>query len=149
MSYIAIGVFTDVSGGSWWRYRAFSSTDPDRPLHKIKRDIYYHMGYQQSYPNDRSTSYGWFHYLLERNCHLTLEERMDGVRCVIRHNHTINTDYEPIGANSSYTGSIPSNHGQVFLIPHITVQPNLAIDATFAQEDLIAEQEDETSSDEE
>lgn len=149
MPYIAIGVFTDVSGGSWWRYRAFSSTDPDRPIHKIKRDIYYHIGYQQSYPNDKNTHYGWFHYLLEMNCNLSLEQRLDGIRCVIRPNHTINTDYECIGINDAYSNFIPSNHGQVFIIPHITVQPNLELDTTFAQEDLIAEQAEDTSSDEE
>jgi hypothetical protein len=107
------------------------------------------MGYQQSYPNDKNTHYGWFHYLSERICNLSLEQRLDGIRCVIRPNHTINTDYEPIGINDAYSSFIPSNHGQVFIIPHITVQPNLNLDETFAQEDLIAEQAEETSSDEE
>jgi len=149
MSYISIGVFTDVSGGALWSYRAFSSTDPDRPIHKIKRDIYYHMGYQQSYPNDKNTFYGWFHYLLERSCDLTLEGREDGIRCVIRPNHSINTDYAPIGVNDEYSNVISPNHGQARVIPHTIVQPNLELDETFAQEDLIAEQTENTSSDEE
>ena len=149
MPYIAIGVFTDISGGSSWRYRAFSSTDPDRPFYKIKRDIYYHMGYQLSYPNDRNTFYGWFHYLLERNCDLTLEEREDGIRCVIRPNHTVNTDYALIGVNDSYSNVISPNHGQAHVIPHYIIQPNLELDETFAQEDLIVAQQEDTSSDEE
>ena len=149
MSYIAIGVFTDISGGSLWSYRAFSSTDPDRPLYKIKRDIYYHMGYQLSYPNDKNTFYGWFHYLSERICDLPLEERENGIRCVIRPNHTINTDYAFIEVNDEYSNTVSPNHGQVCVIPHRIVEPNLELDTTFAQEDLIAEQAEDTSSDEE
>ena len=149
MSYIAIGVYTDMSGGSLWSYKAFSSTDPDRPLYKIKRDICYHMGYQLSYPNDKNTLYGWFHYLSERICDLTLDEREDGIRCVIRPNHTVNTDYAPIGVNDAYSNVVSPNHGQMYVIPHIIVQPNLELDATFAQEDLITEQAEDTSSDEE
>ena len=148
MPYIAIGVFTDVSGGSLWNYRAFSSTDPDRPHHKIKRDICYQIGYQLSYPNDKNTFYGWFHYLLERNSDLALEERIDGIRCVIRPNHTINVDYAFLEINDEYSSPVSPNHGQVCIIPHYVIPPNLELDATFAQEDLIA-LENETSSDEE
>ena len=148
MSYIAIGVFTDVSGGSLWSYRAFSSTDPDRPLYKIKRDICYHMGYQLSYPNDKNTFYGWFHYLLELYSDLTIEERGDTIKCVIRPNHTINTDYKILGVNMDYSNPIPQGSGQARVMPHRIIQPNLTLDETFINEDALLDQEDSSSDDE-
>ena len=148
MSYIAIGVFTDVSGGTQYLYRAFSSTEPERHIKKIKRDIYYQLGYQESYPNDRNTYYGWFNYLLELYSDLTVDERGDVVKCVVRLNNTINTDYKILAINMNYANQIPAANGHVYNIPHRVIQPNLALDAEFIHEDALLDLEDSSSDDE-
>jgi len=147
--YIGIAVFTDCSGGNNYRYIAFSSTEMDRPINRIKRDIYYKIGYQASYPNDRNTFHGYFNYLLERISALPLNDREDGIKCVIRPNHTINTDYDLLSVNQSYSTQISPNQGQTTIIPHMYVQPNLNLDNTFVQEDAIEEAENDSSSDDE
>lgn len=148
MSYIAIGVFTDSSGSSQYSYHAFSSTEPERHSKKIKRDIYYQLGYQEAYPNDKNTFYGWFHYLLELYSDLTIEERGDTIKCVIRPNHTINTDYKILGVNMDYSNPIPQGSGQARVMPHRIIQPNLTLDETFINEDALLDQEDSSSDDE-
>jgi hypothetical protein len=147
--YIGIAVFTDTSGSDNYSYVAFSSSEADRPINRIKRDIYYRIGFQASYPNDKNTHYGYFNYLLERICALPLNQREDGIKCVIRPNHTINTDYDLIAVNQSYSAQVPASQGQVSIINHMYVQPNLVLDDTFIEEDAIAETESDTNSDDE
>ena len=77
-----------------------------------------------------------------------IDERGDVVKCVVRLNNTINTDYKILAINMNYANQIPAANGHVYNIPHRVIQPNLALDAEFIHEDALLDLEDSSSDDE-
>jgi len=140
---VIILTFVDASGGALYTYQVYSSEQDDRPLHRLRRDVLYHIGYQESHPGDRNTSEGYLDAINEVGCSVPLPLRDNAMRCVVYHNCAIHTSYEPIEINDEYENTV--SDGNVIIVPHFTIQPNLMLDAVFAAQDLEAEDSDSDS----
>jgi hypothetical protein len=134
--------FVDASG-EVYNYQAYSSEQEDRLLHRLRRDVLYQIGYQESYPGDRNTTEGYLHAINELACSVPLAERNNAMRCVVEHDQSIHTNYEPIEINDEYQHAVTD--GNVIIVPHFYIQPNLGLDAIYAAEDAAAEDSDSDS----
>ena len=92
----------DVSGGGFWRYRAYSSNDPGRSNSKVMRDVNYFLGYQPSNPVDCITDFGYYRFSYFGNNNMTYEQRSQGVLCVRLDNHDIDDDYTPVNRDNRH-----------------------------------------------
>ena len=140
---VVLLTFLDTSGGATYSYRVYSSEQDDRPLHRLRRDVLYQIGYQESYPQDRNTSEGYLDTISELGCSVPLAARDNAMRCVIYSNCAVNTDYEVIEINDEYQHAVTD--GNVVIVPHFYIQPNLGLDAVFTLEDAAAEASDSDS----
>jgi hypothetical protein len=122
--------FRNMNDGIVYSYCGYTSTDGNRSLPKVRRDIYYQLGYQESYPNDRTTLKGWLEDLLVTECGIAYESRSDLVQCVLRPNQLVHSEYPPIEYNTQYPIQVPLDEGQIYTIPHFYIQPNEMLDAT-------------------
>jgi hypothetical protein len=113
--------FADVSGGRIWR--AFSSTDEDRPWYKLRREVFYEIGFQESYPADRNTTYGELEHYHPVESAIQLHERMDGLQLVQTDEYEWVNDFPIIKMNQSYTQPIPSDFSVCQMI-HTFIEPN-------------------------
>jgi len=125
MPYLLACAFTDVNGGNQYSYYAFSSEDPNRSNFKIRKDVYYQIGFQESHISNKNTLYGYLVDIVESSCG-TPSNAEDTVKCVIGSNRQINQSYSFLRINEEYS-SYPSD-GTVRPIPHFFVQPNLNFD---------------------
>jgi hypothetical protein len=129
MPYLLFCAFTETSSSHIFTFKAYSSTDPDRSADKVRRDVFFQLGYQESYPNDKHTIHGYLDYFVGANSVLPLEFRGDVIKCVIRSDNTVNMDYPPHHINGEYEDGIAQGHGEARPIEHIFVQPNQVMDA--------------------
>jgi hypothetical protein len=141
MPYLLFCAFTDSSSSHIFTFKAYSSTDPDRSANKVKRDVFFQLGYQECYPQDKYTIHGYLDYFVGADSVLPLDMRGDVIKCVIRSDHIVNMDYPPNHINGDYEDEIPQGHGEARPIEHIFVQPNQEMDA------LDVEDSDSDSSD--
>jgi hypothetical protein len=132
----------DASGGDQYFYRAYSSEQEDRPLHKLRRDVLYHIGYQESYPQDRNTTEGHLNAINNCMCSVPLNQRDHAVRCVIEHDYSIHENYEPIEINDEYQHAVTD--GNIIIVPHFYIQPNLHLDAIYTLEDTAIEEDSDS-----
>jgi len=142
-NYAIVLTFVDASGGAQYTYQIYSSEQENRPIRRLRRDILYHIGYQESHPEDRNTLEGYLDEINNMECNVPLALRDHAMRCVIRHNLLFHGGYEPIEINDEYEDTVTD--GNVIIIPHFYIQPNLALDAVFAAEDAAAEDSDSDS----
>jgi len=108
-------------------YQAFSPEDEDRPRYLARRDIMYHIGFQESHPSDKNTLIGNLENFIERASSLPQENRGDAIRCIIRNDYTLNDSYDAVSINGEYQVSSDNGHWQT--IPHVYVQANLNFEA--------------------
>jgi len=134
MPYLLFCAFTESSSSYVFRFKAYSSTDPDRSADKVKRDVFFQLGYQECYPNDKNTIHGWLDYFVGADSVLPLELRGDVIKCVVRSDNIVNMDYPPNHINGEYEDGIAAGHGEARPIEHIFVQPNLVMDALDVEE---------------
>jgi hypothetical protein len=132
MPYLLFCAFTESSSSNIYTFKAYSSTDPDRTADKVKRDVFFQLGYQESYPNDKNTIHGHLDYFVGANSVLPLDMRGDVIKCVIRSDHIVNMDYPPHHINGEYEDGIAQGHGEARPIEHIFVQPNQVLDEAMA-----------------
>lgn len=142
-NYVILLTFLDASGGAQYSYRAYSSEQENRPFHRLRRDVLYNIGYQESYPQDRNTTEGHLDAITNSMCSVPLDQRDHAMRCVIHHDRSIHENYEPIEINDEYQHAV--TEGNVIIIPHFYIQPNLHLDAVFTLEDSAAEASDSDS----
>jgi len=122
MPYIYIYAFMNNVGEH--TYKAYSSTDSERSNSKLYQDICWSIGYQPTYPNCKYTYHGKLAQVSSVNWSVAIEDRGDGIRCVMRNDHTLNTTYTIKRQQESYSVNIPLTEGTVTMIPHVTVVPN-------------------------
>ena len=125
-SHVVVLVFEQTlpNGNSRYVYEAYSSSNPDRPIKQLLKDIYYTIGYQpDKQPDNIHTTRG----ILTKESHVssntTLEERSQGIRCVIRQNGEIHTSYHIKGANQPYSQAVPQQAGTIRLLEHRVIEP--------------------------
>ena len=123
MPYLAVCMIRDPDNHNRFFYKAFSPEDETRPRALVRRDIFYHIGFQESHPVDKNTLEGYLEEYVEREPSLALADRGDAIRCVIRPDYTINTSYEAVSVNGDY--QLSSEQGRWQTIEHIYVQANL------------------------
>ena len=121
MPYILLASFTDEDGTLSWR--AFSSTDETRALFRLRNDTFYEIGYQESHPEDKTTSYGLLTLFYQKTCDIALEHRMSGIQLVLTPDNTLNTEFGFLTATESYNQVIPEGH-VVAVVPHTFIDPN-------------------------
>jgi hypothetical protein len=92
---------SDASGGGW-RYRAYSSNDPERSTSKVVRDVNYFLGYQPSNPEDCITEVGYYRFSYSGNNNMTYGQRSQGVLCVHLDDHDIDDDYTPVNRDDRF-----------------------------------------------
>jgi hypothetical protein len=113
--------FADASDNVAWH--AFSSTDEERPVYKLRKDAFYAMGFQESYPNDRNTIYGRLEDYHQVECQVPLHERIDGLQLVQAEDYTWANGFPIIKVNDSYTQPIPSDFN-ICQMAHTFIEPN-------------------------
>ena len=129
MPYLLFCAFAESSSSYVFTFKAYSSTDPNRSANKVKRDVFFQLGYQECYPQDKHTIHGWLDYFVGADSVLPLEMRGDVIKCVIRSDNIVNMDYPPNHINGDYEDGIEAGHGEARPVEHIFVQPNLVMDA--------------------
>jgi hypothetical protein len=134
MPYLLFCAFTESSSSYVFTFKAYSSTDPNRSADRVKRDVFFQLGYQESYPQDKHTIHGYLDYFVGADSVLPLEFRGDVIKCVIRSDHTVNMDYPPHHINGEYEDGIGEGHGEARPIEHIFVQPNQVMDALYVDD---------------
>ena len=142
-----ICAFTDSSSSNIFRFHAYSSSEADRAVHKIRRDIFFQIGYQESFPTDKNTFHGYLDYFIGEECVLPLLARGDVIKCVIKSDHTINMDYPPLTINDDYETGITQGQGFSRPIEHFYIQPNQELDIAMAEIDAVAEAANDSSDD--
>jgi hypothetical protein len=142
MPYLLFCAFTESSSSYVFTFKAYSSTDPDRSGEKVKRDVFFQLGYQECYPNDKHTIHGHMDYFVGADSVLPLDMRGDVIKCVIRSDHMVNMDYPPNHINGDYEDGIAEGHGHARPIEHIFVQPNLVMDALDDSDDSDSDSSD-------
>jgi len=140
-NFVILLTFVDASGEAY-NYQAYSSEQENRPLHRLRRDVLYQIGYQESYPDDRNTTEGYLNAITNSMCSVPLNQRDHAMRCVVEHDRSIHTNYEPIEINDEYQHAV--SDGNIIIVPHFYIQPNLGLDAIFATEDAIAEEDSDS-----
>ena len=143
MPYLLFCAFTETSSSNIFTFKAYSSTDPDRSADKVRRDVFFQLGYQESYPNDKHTIHGHLDYFVGADSILPLEMRGDVIKCVIRSDNIVNMDYPPNHINGDYEDEIPQGHGQARPVEHIFVQPNVVLDEAMDSEDTDSDSSDD------
>jgi len=146
MPYLLFCAFAESSISNIFTFKAYSSTDPDRSPNKVRRDVFFQLGYQECYPQDKHTIHGWLDYFVGADSVLPLEMRGDVIKCVIRSDSIVNMDYPPNHINGDYEDGIEAGHGQARPVEHIFVQPNVVLDEAMTEADASASDSD--SSDE-
>ena len=141
MPYLLFCAFTESSSSYVFTFKTYSSTDPTRSAEKVKRDVFFQLGYQECYPNDKHTIHGYLDYFVGADSVLPLDMRGDVIKCVIRSDHTVNMDYPPHHINGEYEDGIAAGDGEARPVEHIFIQPNQVMDA------LDVEDSDSDSSD--
>jgi len=139
-NFVILLTFVDASGGAAYSYQAYSSEQEGRPIHRLRRDVLYQIGYQDSQPNNHNTLEGYLDAINELECSVPLALRDHVMRCVVYHNRALHTGYEPIEINDEYDNAVTD--GNVIIVPHFYIQPNLGLDAVYAAEDAAAEDSD-------
>ena len=134
MPYLLVCAFRDSSSSTHYTFQAYSSSEYDRSVEQVKRDVFFQIGYQESFPNDKNTVHGYMDYFIGDICTLPLDVRGDVIKCVIKSDHTINMDYQPLGINDDYENGVTQGQGVSRLIRHFYVQPNLEIDEAHADD---------------
>jgi len=135
--------FVDSSGGAQYTYKVYSSEQENRPIHRLRRDVLYHIGYQESHPNDKETLEGHLDSITPIMCSVPLSARDQAMRCVVHNNCSIHEDYEPIEINDEYANGVTD--GNMIIVPHFIIQPNLTLDIVNAELDAAAEASDSDS----
>lgn len=133
MPYLIVCTFTNENGGNEYEYAAFSSEDTNRSDADIKRDVFFQIGYQESFPQDRNTLHGYLADIIETSCDIPLLDRGDAIKCAIRSDRQINQSYSFLGINDDYSSQ--SEGGHVRPIQHFYVQPNLNFSTQGADSD--------------
>jgi hypothetical protein len=141
-NFVILLTLLDTSGGTVYSYQAYSSEQINRPFHRLRRDVLYHIGYQESYPQDRNTTEGHLDAITNFMCNVPLDQRNHAMRCVIHHDRSIHENYEPIEINDEYQHAV--TEGNVIIVPHFYIQPNIGLDQVFAAEDAIAEEDSDS-----
>ena len=121
MPYIIILSFADEEGTVSWR--AFSSTDEDRAAFRLRKDTFYEIGYQESHPENKNTTYGLLTRFYQKDCDITLEHRYDGIQLVLTPDGTINDEFGFLTATESYAQGLPDGHAAT-IVPHTFINPN-------------------------
>jgi len=127
MPYLAVCIFRESENSHHYHYIAFSPEEASRSRDLIRRDIFYQIGFQLSHPTNKNTLEGYLEEYIERDPSLPLADRRDAIRCLVKADHTLNTSYEAVSINGTYT--VSSDEGQWQTIPHFYVQPNLNFEA--------------------
>jgi len=122
MPYLIVCTFTNENGGNEFDYVAFSSEDPDRSDANIKRDVFFQIGYQESFPQDKNTHYGYLADIIETTCEAPTPQEA-AIKCVIKSDRFINTSYPFLRVNDDYSSQPEGGH--VRSIQHFYIQPNL------------------------
>ena len=133
MPYLIVCTFTNENGGNEFDYVAFSSEDPDRSTANIKQDVFFQIGYQESFPQDRNTLHGYLADIIETSCDIPLLDRGDAIKCAIRSDRQINQSYSFLGVNDDYSSQPEGGH--VRSIQHFYVQPNLNLEPVDSDSD--------------
>jgi len=126
MPYLLLASFTDENGDILWR--AFTSTDENRVDWRLRKDAFYEIGYQESYPSDKQTVFGilGLYYILD--CDISADHRSGGIQFVATSGTIFNDDFPLLAATESYTQNIPEGN-TVILASHTFVDPNSAYTA--------------------
>lgn len=133
MPYLIVCTFTNENGGNEFDYVAFSSEDPERSDANIKRDVFFQIGYQESFPQDRNTLHGYLADIIETSCDIPLLDRGNAIKCAIRSDRQINQSYSFLRVNDDYDSYPDGSH--VRSIQHFYVQPNLNFSTQEADSD--------------
>ena len=113
-----------VNGINRFVYQAFSSSNPERSSKNLLKDVYYTIGYQGDTQADNIyTLRGTITKGSYMNSETTLEERSQGIRCVIKSSGEVNQQYPLRGLNQPYNNSVPQGAGTVMAIPHEVIEP--------------------------
>jgi hypothetical protein len=121
MAPILLVYFTDEEGAIKWR--GFSSSDENRSMFHLRKDVLHEIGYQESHPEDKTTTYGLIGNYFVMACDINLEHRAGGIQLVLTPGNGINDEYSFLTATESYAVAIPDGH-TVTIIPHTFVDPN-------------------------
>ena len=124
-SYIVIIVLEQIVNGiNRFVYQAFSSSNPERSAKNLLKDVYYTIGYQSDTQADNIyTLRGTITKESYINSETTLEERSQGIRCVIKSSGEVHQQYPLKGLNQPYNHSVPQGAGTVMAISHEVIDP--------------------------
>lgn len=105
-------------------YRAFSSSDEERPLYQFDADLHYEIGNQRLHEDDMSSVLGTIlskHVFLE--CQIPLAERSNGVQVFVDGSGNV---VEDAGITPSGLLSLnDQSSGTLYEVEHQCVDPNL------------------------
>jgi len=121
MPPILLAIFTDEEGTHSWR--TFSSTDENRAAFRLRKEALYTIGYQESYPEDKTTTYGLIGNYYIRPCDINLEHRAGGIQLVVTPDNQLNDDFPFLTVTESYAQTIPDGH-TVITVAHTFIDPN-------------------------
>ena len=121
MPPILVVAFTDEEGAVSWR--TFSSTDENRAAFRLRKETMYTIGYQESHPDDKTTTYGYIVHCYIRSCDISLEYRASGIQLVLTPDNEPNWDFGFLTATESYPHAIPEGHAAITMA-HTFIDPN-------------------------
>jgi hypothetical protein len=143
MVYMLVLTFTDPS--NCFSYLAYSSTEAGRTSSRVRKDIFWQIGYQESHPEDKNTIHGQLEQYKSFDAAIPLEERGDVVRCVIKPTNYLHTGYQPIGINQIH--NIPVSDGHARPVQHLYIQPNPMLDSADDVESVTLDSDSDSDSD--
>jgi len=115
-----VASFTNEEGVVSWR--AFSSTDENRTAFCLRKEALYTIGYQESYSEDKTTTYGFIGHYYMRPCDINLEYRASGIQLVLTPDNEPNWEFGFLTATETYA-DIPEGHSAI-TIAHTFIDPN-------------------------
>jgi len=102
-------------------WRAFSSTDENRTSFCLRKETLYTIGYQESYSEDKTTTYGLIGHYYTRPCDISLEYRASGIQLVLTPDNELNGEFGFLTATETYA-DIPEGHTAI-TIAHTFIDP--------------------------
>lgn len=132
MTFLLVCTFTNCHGGNEFSYVAFSPEDPQRSPANFKKDVFYQIGYQDSFPQDKNTLHGYLEDVIEGTCDAPDPNTENAIHCIVQSDRTIDRSYSFFRINNDYATGMS---GRVQSIPHFYVQSNLNLDAAAEESD--------------
>jgi hypothetical protein len=124
-SHIVIIVLEQIINGiNRYVYQAFSSSNPERSAKNLLKDVFYTIGYQNDTQTDNIyTLRGTITKESFATSSTTLEERSQGIRCVMKSTGEVHPQYPIKGINQPYSSTIPQAAGTVTTMLHEVIEP--------------------------